>query len=191
MPNSLPAKSDNASNASPLGTTGKLAVETPTIQRRLVSLVYDFVLLAAVSLFGLSIYVLLLRSLGPDFHAIGRPLMFIAVTALYLIHSWTGSGHTLAMKTWRIKIVKVGSATVPVKAALVRYIAGWGWVLPGLVAIKLLGLPPKLWALPIAVNVVLWGLTALLDRDRQFLHDRLAGTRLIALPKLPKGALLT
>jgi uncharacterized RDD family membrane protein YckC len=28
-----------------------------------------------------------------------------------------------------------------------------------------------------------WGLTALLDKDRQFLHDRLAGTRLIALPK--------
>jgi hypothetical protein len=31
--------------------------------------------------------------------------------------------------------------------------------------------------------VVAWGLTAFLDRDRQFLHDRLAGTRLVLLPK--------
>jgi len=26
---------------------------------------------------------------------------------------------------------------------------------------------------------VLWGSTAYLDRDRQFLHDRIAGTRLV------------
>jgi uncharacterized RDD family membrane protein YckC len=33
------------------------------------------------------------------------------------------------------------------------------------------------------VGVLAWGLTAFLDRDRQFLHDRLAGTRLVLLPK--------
>jgi hypothetical protein len=31
--------------------------------------------------------------------------------------------------------------------------------------------------------IVAWSLTAFLDRDRQFLHGKLAGTRLIQLPK--------
>ena len=35
--------------------------------------------------------------------------------------------------------------------------------------------------------VLAWGLTALFDRDRQFLHDRLAGTRLVQLPKPVKA----
>jgi uncharacterized RDD family membrane protein YckC len=30
---------------------------------------------------------------------------------------------------------------------------------------------------------VAWALTAFLDKDRQFLHDKLAGTRLVSLPK--------
>jgi uncharacterized RDD family membrane protein YckC len=34
--------------------------------------------------------------------------------------------------------------------------------------------------------VLLWSLTALFDKDRQFLHDRLAGTRLVQLPKPEK-----
>jgi uncharacterized RDD family membrane protein YckC len=32
-------------------------------------------------------------------------------------------------------------------------------------------------------NIILWACAALFDKDRQFLHDRWAGTRLIELPK--------
>jgi uncharacterized RDD family membrane protein YckC len=39
------------------------------------------------------------------------------------------------------------------------------------------------WAAVLIVGLVGWALTAFLDKDRQFLHDRIAGTRLIALPK--------
>jgi uncharacterized RDD family membrane protein YckC len=35
-------------------------------------------------------------------------------------------------------------------------------------------------------NILLWALTVFLDKDRQFLHDRVAGTRLIELPKRAK-----
>ena len=41
-------------------------------------------------------------------------------------------------------------------------------------------------AIALAVGIVLWALTALLDKDRQFLHDRLAGTRLVQLPKIKR-----
>jgi uncharacterized RDD family membrane protein YckC len=35
----------------------------------------------------------------------------------------------------------------------------------------------------LAIGFVAWALTAFFDKDRQFLHDRLAGTRLVSLPK--------
>ncbi len=171
-------------------TSSKLSIETPTIKRRVISLVYDVFLVAAVAMLGMLVYVLLFQKMDEQFHAIGRPVALVIITAAYFIHAWTGSGHTLAMKTWRIKIVKVGFAKVPMRAAVIRYIAGWGWVLPGLVISKLMHLNAKQAALAVAINIVLWGLSALLDRDRQLLHDKLAGTRLISLPKLAKGALV-
>lgn len=172
-------------------TPSKVIVETPTIKRRVISLLYDAFLVAAVAMLGMLVYVLLFQNMSDRFHEIARPAALIIVTAAYFIHAWTGSGHTLAMKTWRIKIVKVGFAKVPLSAAIIRYIAGWGWVLPGLLISKLMHLNPKQAAMAVSINIVLWGLSALLDRDRQLLHDKLAGTRLISLPKLAKGALVS
>ena len=60
----------------------------------------------------------------------------------------------------------------------------WGWFLPALLACTALGLKDKSQVgVAIAIGIVGWSLTALFDRDRQFLHDRLAGTRVVALPK--------
>lgn len=170
----------------------KPSVETPSIKRRLISLVYDIFLIAAVAMLGMFVYVLAFRTMDESFHAVARPIALVVITAAYFIHAWTGSGHTLAMKTWRVKIVKVGEARVPLRAALVRYVMGWGFVLPGLVVSYLLHLNWKQAIGAVAVNVVAWGLLALLDKDRQFLHDKVAGTRLISLPKVgalhPKSA---
>jgi uncharacterized RDD family membrane protein YckC len=66
------------------------------------------------------------------------------------------------MQTWRIKLVSAREQrTVSLTQALLRYALAWAGLLfygAGL----------------------LW---ALFDRDRQFLHDRLAGTRLVQLPR--------
>ena len=37
-----------------------------------------------------------------------------------------------------------------------------------------------------ALNVVLWAMATRLDPDRQFLHDRIAGTRVVLKPGLDK-----
>jgi uncharacterized RDD family membrane protein YckC len=106
------------------------------------------------------------------------------VTAAYFVHAWSGSGFTLAMKTWRIKVVKLGHKKLPFKAALLRYVLAWGWLAPALVLRAALDLHGKSeTAILLAIGFVAWSLTAFLDKDRQFLHDRLAGTRLIMLPK--------
>lgn len=72
--------------------------------------------------------------------------------AAYYLFSWLRGGQTLAMKAWRIRLVDVTP-----RKALVRLVLA---------------------ALLLPVSIA-W---ALFDRDRQFLHDRLAGTRLIYVP---------
>ena len=75
---------------------------------------------------------------------------FVAlVLAAYFLWCWLRGGQTLAMRAWRIRLVDVTP-----RKAVARF----------LLALTLL---------PISI---LW---ALVDREGQFLHDRLAGTRLI------------
>jgi uncharacterized RDD family membrane protein YckC len=84
------------------------------------------------------------------------------------------------MKTWRMRIVtKTGGPLTPWRAML-RYLLSWLWFVPGLAAAKLL--ETQGWMLIVfpALNFAVWTATALFDRDRQFLHDRLAGTRMVA-----------
>lgn len=170
----------------------KSPITTPTIKRRLICMVYEAFLLTAVELLAISIYLLLTRNQHTPTIDHGRNAVVFLVAAAYFIHAWTGSGHTLAMKTWRIKVVKLGYARVPLRAAAIRYLMAWGWFLPALVACLGFGWTAahdaKNMSIAFAVGIVAWALTALLDKDGQFLHDRIAGTRMIALPKPEKKA---
>ncbi len=71
--------------------------------------------------------------------------------ASYFLWCWLRGGQTLAMKAWHIRLIDV----TPLKA-LTRLV---------LAAVLV----------PTGISLV-W---SLFDRDRQFLHDRLAGTRLV------------
>jgi uncharacterized RDD family membrane protein YckC len=164
-----------------------VVVRTPTIKRRLMAMLYDLMLIIAAEFFVNFLFIFATGNRkGPAYHAIGIVLFFL-VAAAYFIHAWHGSGFTLAMKTWRIKLVKVGHARVPLTNALLRHVLAWGWVLPALFASWILKLSHGQTGMALAIGVAVWALTAFLDKDRQFLHDRLAGTRLIALPKPVKA----
>lgn len=161
-------------------------VATPTLKRRLICLVYEAFLVTAVVMLALFVFLFAVQKLDARVAHYGRQIVLVVASGAYFIYCWTGSGHTLAMKTWRIKLVMLGHAQVPFKAALVRYVFGWGWVLPALAVCWAFHLTGKAQvAIAVGVNIIAWGLTAFLDKDRQFLHDRLAGTRLISLPKKP------
>jgi len=83
-----------------------------------------------------------------------------AVFAGYFLWCWLRGGQTLAMKAWHIRLVAPGRESVPAGKALLRF------------ALAALLLPSGI--------SLLW---ALFDPERQFLHDRLAGTRLISVPR--------
>jgi uncharacterized RDD family membrane protein YckC len=163
-------------------------VRTPTIKRRLMAMVYDLLLITAVEFFVNFLFIFVTGNRqAPLYRHLGIALFFL-VAAAYFIHAWCGSGFTLAMKTWRIKLVKVGHARVPFGAALLRHVLAWGWLLPALFASHVLKLSHGQTGIALVIGLVAWSLTAFLDRDRQFLHDKLAGTRLIQLPKPVKAA---
>ncbi len=103
------------------------------------------------------------------------------VLALYFGWFWTHGGQTLAMKTWRIRLIGRDGQPPGWPRALWRYLLAWLWLLPGLALAKLLDAQGWMLVLLPALNMVLWAAATLLDQDRQFLHDRLAGTRIVLI----------
>jgi uncharacterized RDD family membrane protein YckC len=128
-------------------------VDTPSLLRRLASLLYESLLLFAVAFFAGWLF--FFASGGRDAtsgwlrHALQA--FIVVVCAAYFLRCWLYGGQTLAMKAWRIRLVDV----TPGKA-LLRFVYATIFV-------------------PTSLSV-LW---VFLDKDRQFLHDRLAGTRLV------------
>ena len=156
------------------------------LPRRLAALAYEFLLYAALVLVVGFLTIPLSRPAAPDGSALrvpdlpARVLSFALVFgagAAYYVASWSGGRRTLPMKTWGLRLVSVGGGAVGPRRALVRYLAAW--VGPALALAVFIALRPwgqgahALWL--VAFNF-LW---AFVDPDRRFLHDRLAGTRIV------------
>jgi len=131
------------------------AAAVPGIWRRVWSMLYEALLLFALAFVATWVFQL----------AAGTPVIagwrlrllqafLVAVFAGYFLWCWLRGGQTLAMKTWRIRLVDVTPAR-----ALLRFACALLFV-------------------PTGVSL-LW---ALFDHERAFLHDRLAGTRLVLSP---------
>ena len=103
------------------------------------------------------------------------------VLGVYFIWLWTHGGQTLAMKTWRIRVVDKHGAALSWARALLRYLLVWLWFLPGLALARLLDAQGWMLLLIPSLNFVLWTAAVYLQAERQFPHDWIGGTRLIQL----------
>lgn len=139
----------------------------------------------AMLLFGVSFAATLLFSTVLDQrHALYMRqwliLWLFLVFGLYFVWCWTHKGQTLAMKTWKLRLVTAQGANVGTGRATARYVLSWMWLLPGLALAAFVDARMLKALLPL-MNVLAWALTAYIDPQRQFLHDRLAGTRIVSL----------
>ena len=123
--------------------------------KRLAALLYEFLLLLALLFVADYLFITLTRAFRPAH--LWLQLWLLLVMAIYFSWSWA-KGQTLAMKTWRLRVVSRRGVSPGVGRALLRFLFASG----------LFGIS---W---------LW---AFVDPERQFLHDRLAGTRLINVSK--------
>lgn len=163
---------------------------TPGLGRRLLCMVYEGLLLFGV-VFVASLLFLLIGRLSflhlPTAQQNPLPLQIwlFVVIGFYFVFAWRKGGQTLAMKTWRLRLVDPEHTRLPVVKGIVRYLLAWMWFLPGLAVAAQWHLSGWMIVLVLAINVLLWASSWRFSKDGQFLHDRLAKTRVIQLPATP------
>lgn len=135
--------------------------QVATLRRRLASLLYEALLLLGVLALTFMVpYLVLGVAWGLQVHGAVLWLHIFVVLGAYFGWYWLHGGQTLAMQTWHIRVVDaVSGAAITRGQAALRYALSWPSVL-------------------FCGAGLIW---ALLDRDRQFLHDRLARTRVVYL----------
>jgi uncharacterized RDD family membrane protein YckC len=125
--------------------------------RRLAALVYEALLTALLLVAGFLVVGFSRQgAVGP--WRLLYQAYYLAVAAAYFSWFWSHGRRTLAMKTWHLRLLTAsGQPLTPIRAL-------WRFLLAA-VGLGAFGVG------------LLW---AIFDRDRLFLHDRLAGTRLVA-----------
>jgi len=132
--------------------------ETPSIARRLASMLYEGLVVFAILLAGFLFPEIVFAGFGIAVSAKLLWLHVIIVLMIYFVWCWLNGGQTLPMKTWKLRIVNANGSPLRPLQALLRYLAAWPSIL-------LLGVG------------IFW---AIFDKDKQFLHDRIAGSRIVA-----------
>lgn len=155
---------------------------TPTIKRRLISIVYESLLALAVLFLPFLAFELAVQGAHTPLTEHLRQCLAFLVMGAYFIHQWSREGQTLAMKTWRLKVVLPGQAHVPLKVAAFRYILAWMWLLPGILVSYALDLQHWQALSAVGIGMLAWSATALFTGNGQFLHDKLLDTRIVQLP---------
>jgi uncharacterized RDD family membrane protein YckC len=164
------------------GAVGRAA--TPSLARRMACFAYE-----ATLLFGLALIPGVLGAVFVAQTGQRHPLqsdMALRVYALilygvYFVWLWSKRGQTLAMQTWRIRLVTAAAGTPPSQArALARFLACCcAWFGPATLIASSLHWPPARSLGAVAAGIAGWALLALLEPEHQFWHDRLCGTRLV------------
>lgn len=136
-----------------------MSLPSAPLPARLASLLYEtllvFAVLAVLFAFPHVLVGVLLKKVATPGVLMAHVLLLLL---LYFGWFWLHGGQTLAMRTWRIRVVAQDDSPLQLWQVILRYLLAWPCLIPG----------------------ILW---ALIDRDGQFLHDRLAGTRLVRTEK--------
>ncbi|MDT3707834.1 MAG: RDD family protein [Thiobacillus sp.] len=128
---------------------------------RIAAMVYESLLVAAVLFVASLPFLYLVGNAQTGWQRHLFQAYILGVLFAYFSTFWLRSGQTLAMKTWRIRLVTDDGSRLTLKQAGLRFV------------LALLGL------LLVGIGFA-W---ALIDRDGQFLHDRIAGTRLVRVAR--------
>lgn len=163
----------------------------PAVFRQFASLTYEALAVAAILLAGTLVFVGAVAAISavagiptpPASAALERVLLqgfLLLLLGAYFVPCWTRGGQTLAMKAWKLRLVRPDGGALTRGAAIIRFaIAGlllgagataaiWLWRHPG----SVYG-----WAAAVPATIDLAWIA--FDRERQFLHDRLARTRVV------------
>ncbi|MFQ1063504.1 RDD family protein [Bordetella trematum] len=150
-------------------------------RRRLASMSYEAVLLFGVGAVATLLFDFVDRA--NQFPSLRQAWLFLVI-GLYFLLNWHARGQTLAMKTWRLRLLDRHDRRPAPARLLLRYLLLWP--LP-LACVWLLhraaqagdwpALDLLIVATPLSLFIPTW-----FDPQGRFLHDRLLGTRLCVAP---------
>jgi uncharacterized RDD family membrane protein YckC len=177
----------DASEGAPSSPTPKNAPLSPAgLWRRFGAFVHELLFLVAY----LFITGLIFAAFSGESMQAGRPqilsgpvavfqqlYLFITV-GVYFIFFWIKNRRTLAFKTWHLRIVAAHDmqSAPTLKQAIIRYLATWIGPALALIIFATLGKSVGGWWLCALFANFLW---AIVDPAKQFLHDRIARTRVV------------
>lgn len=125
------------------------------------SLIYEALVIIALSFLCALVFILMA---GDATHGVKRyalQLFLWVSVGIYFVWCWHKSGQTLAMQTWRLKLVTKNNHLLSFNIAIARYVLA-------------------------SISLMLFGLGflwAIVDPDKLFLHDRLLKTKIIAVQR--------
>ena len=134
-----------------------MTTQVPGIRRRLVSMLYEGLVVFSILLIGFLMPQVVLSGFGWTVSPRALWLHILLLLLIYFVWCWLNGGQTLPMKTWKLRIINADGSPLRPMQAVLRYLIAWPSIL-------LLGAG------------IFW---AIFDKDQQFLHDRLAGTRIV------------
>lgn len=136
--------------------------------RRLIAMVYDILLVAAVVVLYGFIIILLKHLLGIPMpegeRAASGPIFFtgmVVTVYLFFCGFWVVKGQTLGMRTWRLRVEGPSGQNLNWKTALIR-------ISSASLSLAAFGLG------------YLW---SIVDKNNHCLHDHISQTRIVVIPK--------
>lgn len=127
------------------------------LSRRITSMLYESLVVFSILLVGFLLPQIVFSGFGMQPTGKSLWVHVMLVLMIYFVWCWLNGGQTLPMKTWKLKIISTDGTRLRPLQAIFRYLAAWPSIL-------------------IFGAGIIW---ALFDKDKQFLHDRLAGTKII------------
>ena len=157
---------------------------TPSLLRRMACWLYEGMLIFGVMFIADYRFSTLTQTRHAMDNRHAQQFFLFVVFGIYFVWFWS-HGQTLAMKTWHIRVTDLKGGALSQQRALWRYILSWLWFLPPLAVSWIFNIEVRNSLFIAAGWVLFWALLSRLHPRRQFLHDALAGTRLVSFHQVP------
>lgn len=152
---------------------------------RLFCMLYDTLLVSGLMMCVGLVYGLITDQRQPMQGRFSLQILMILVITAYFVGFWSSrQGQTLAMRTWRLRIITIDENPLNIGRAMQRFALSWLWIVPGAIVLachtETHHVPPiKLVGMVMGLSMLCYlGLTLVLP-NHQYLHDILCRTRLI------------
>ena len=158
--------------------------QTPSLLRRMACWLYEGMLIFGVMFIADYLFSTLTQTRHAMDNRHAQQFFLFVVFGIYCVWFWS-RGQTLAMKTWHIRVTDLKGGALSQQRALWRYTLSWLWFLPPLAASWIFNIEVRNSLFLAAGWILFWALLSRLHPRRQFLHDALAGTRLVSFHQTP------